>query len=108
MVVANYVGKLSTIALKNPVKRFTQKEKENINGKIKFGKEKKGKKKKKTNNSLDDEIDECGGSGESDEEICVDRDMTLSQLSQDSQIFGAAELEAVEVKQNLKWIFIML
>ena len=98
MVVANYVGKLSTIALKSPVKRLTQKEKENINGKIRFGKEKKDKKKKKKNDSLDDDIDDCGGSGESDEEICVDKDMMLSQLSQDSQIFGAAELEAVEVK----------
>lgn len=98
MVVANYVGKLSTIVLKDPVKRLTQKEKENINDKKRIGKDIKDKRKKKKNDTFEYDFDECDGSGESEDEKCVDKDMMSSQLSQDSQIFSTAELAAVEVK----------
>ena len=96
MVVANYVGKLSTIILKDPVKRLTQKDKDNISDKKRSNKDKKDNKKKKKSDVFDDDFDECDGSGESGDEMYSDKDM-LSQQSQSSQLFDPVELAAIEV-----------
>ena len=101
--------------LKDPVKKLTQKERENINDKKRISKEKKDKRKKKKSDTFDDEFDE-DVSGESDDEMCVDKEMMSSQLSQDNQIFSTAELAAIEVNSDasyscvidkLRHIFIM-
>jgi hypothetical protein len=92
--VTNYITKLSTVVLKMPVKRLTQKEKESQEEKKANKRDKKNKKGK--NSTFDEEQNSADVSGESEEEE-VDGRETYSQLSQSSQLFDEEEL--AEVRQ---------
>jgi hypothetical protein len=91
--VTNYITKLSTVVLKMPVKRLTQKEKEFQEEKKANKRDKKNKRGKK-NSQFDDDQNSADVSGESEEEE-VDGRESYSQLSQSSQLFDEEELAEV-------------
>lgn len=92
-MVTNYIAKLSTVVLKMPTKRITQKEKESQEEKKAHRREKKNKVGKR-NSQYDDDQNSADVSGESEEEEVNGRE-SFSQLSQSSQLFDEEELAEV-------------